>query len=58
MNLSDWGIIAVIVCLLTLTVEIIDTSREQAHIQETEMVALKETVLYLIETTQENKNAN
>ena len=51
-------LIASLLILICATFLIASNAEKKARVQETEIAALTDTVLYLIETTQENKNAN
>ena len=51
-------LIASLLILICATLLIASNAEKKARVQETEIAALTDTVLYLIETTQENKNAN
>ena len=51
-------LIASLLILICATFLIASNAEKKARLQEIEIAALTDTVLYLIETTQENKNAN
>ena len=56
-KLQDWAVVLSVLTLMMFSYAIVTTAAKKAHIHDTEVRALKDYIIYLIET-QEIKNDN